>query len=43
MVHALIQFEGAFGGMSFVAFRGHIVETGPLPIYLSLCDYLWDI
>ncbi len=28
--------------MSFVAFRGHIVETCSLPICLSLCDYLWE-
>ncbi len=31
-----------FGGMSFVAFRGHIVKTCSLPICLSLCDYLWE-
>ena len=41
-VRAFIQYEGAFGGMSFVAFRGHIVETCSRPICLSLCDYLWD-
>ena len=28
--------------MSFVAFRGHIVETCSVSICLSLCDYLWD-
>jgi hypothetical protein len=42
IVRALTQYEGAFGGMSFVAFRGHIVETCSLPICLSLCDYLWE-
>ena len=42
IVRALIQYEGAFGGMSFVAFRGHIVETCSLPIRLSLQDYLWE-
>ena len=31
-----------FGGMSFVAFRGHIVKTCSLPKCLSLCDYLWE-
>ena len=28
--------------MSFVAFRGHIVETCSLPICFSLCDYSWE-
>ena len=42
MVHALIPYEGAFGDMSFAAFRGHIVEICSLPICLSLCDYSWD-
>ena len=36
------QHEGAFGGISFVACRGHIVETCSLSICLSLCDYLWE-
>ena len=31
-----------FGGMSFLAFRGHIVKTCSLPKCLSLCDYLWE-
>ena len=38
---ALIQYEGAFSSMSFVAFRGHVVETCSLPICWSLCDYFW--
>jgi len=42
IVRALIQCEGAFGGMSLVAFRGLIVEPCSLPICLSLCDYLWE-
>ena len=38
----LIQYEGAFGGMSFVVFRGHIDETCSLPIFWNLCDQLWE-
>ena len=36
------QYEGAFSGMPFVAFRGHNIETGSLHICLSRRDYLWE-
>jgi hypothetical protein len=42
MVHALIQLEGAFGGMSFVPFRGHIVETCSVPICLIFCENILE-
>ncbi len=42
IVRALLQYEGACCGMSFVVFRGHSAETCPLPIYLSLCENLLE-